>query len=377
MKARVMDLEYPVLHQEPGDLILFLSLRDLFDTCCYTQFSWKDLYHPNPKRLRCQLSAVLNLAKFREEQLKVYEDVTEQRHQLIRALDEVNLEQEQLQRQLETAEQSSQGQFAVLQEIQSECQDLELDIARHNRLQAQAREEASRLKKQANDLKDELASVSWALQEAEAEEESWRAQLVSSPDRRHKELERNMDKLQQEKQESDQLQTRIATCKLLLHHSNEAIQQLESTTSQLGDLKKAVARRNDLERQLESTQQAIAETEQRVRDLEREQEQAERALARADEKIAHQRQHYAMQLEATQEALEFSKAKLLEVEQDRREGLARVEAGEHEVQQLQSKMEQEKETTHNELQVLISDYKATERLFLQRNAQKMQALVGS
>jgi Nuf2 family len=68
-------LPYPSLHHDFTDLNLFLALKHLFATCGYGKFSWRDLHAPTLKRLRNQLSAVINLAKFREEQLKVYAEL--------------------------------------------------------------------------------------------------------------------------------------------------------------------------------------------------------------------------------------------------------------------------------------------------------------
>ena len=72
-------LPFPELHAQENfnELAFFEALRNLFVVCGYHEFSWRDLYAPEPKRLRHQLSAILNLAKFREEQLKLYAALNE------------------------------------------------------------------------------------------------------------------------------------------------------------------------------------------------------------------------------------------------------------------------------------------------------------
>lgn len=55
----------------------FEALQQLMTVCGYYEFSWRDLYHPEPKRLRLQLSAVINLAKYRESQLVTYSELRE------------------------------------------------------------------------------------------------------------------------------------------------------------------------------------------------------------------------------------------------------------------------------------------------------------
>merc|ERR1712224_388998 len=64
------------LHDNFVDMLFFKELRKLMYTCGIVDFSWKDLHVPTSKHLRCQLSAAINMAKFREEQLKIYAERT-------------------------------------------------------------------------------------------------------------------------------------------------------------------------------------------------------------------------------------------------------------------------------------------------------------
>jgi hypothetical protein len=68
---------YPELHQEFNELQFYICVRDLMTMAGYASFSWRDLHCPTPKRLRYQLSAIINLAKYREEQLRVYAELNE------------------------------------------------------------------------------------------------------------------------------------------------------------------------------------------------------------------------------------------------------------------------------------------------------------
>lgn len=68
---------YPQLHEDFSDLKFYRSLRKCMLTCGIKDFGWKDLHNPTAKRLRCQLSAAINMAKFREDQLKLYAELNE------------------------------------------------------------------------------------------------------------------------------------------------------------------------------------------------------------------------------------------------------------------------------------------------------------
>ena len=66
--------KYPVLHEDFGDMFLFRTLRLVLDSAGYPFFSLADLHAPSPKRLRLQLCAMINFAKYRQEKLDLWEE---------------------------------------------------------------------------------------------------------------------------------------------------------------------------------------------------------------------------------------------------------------------------------------------------------------
>lgn len=77
IKEEAENLKFPSLHQDFGDVFFFRTLRQVLSAAGYHSFSLSDVHAPNPKRLRVQLSALINLAKFREEQLELLEQLNE------------------------------------------------------------------------------------------------------------------------------------------------------------------------------------------------------------------------------------------------------------------------------------------------------------
>lgn len=76
--AKAESMEYPSLHEDFSELKFFLALRDFLTVCGYHGFSFRDLHAPTAKRLRDQLSAIINMAKFRDEQSQVYFELCRQ-----------------------------------------------------------------------------------------------------------------------------------------------------------------------------------------------------------------------------------------------------------------------------------------------------------
>jgi chromosome segregation ATPase len=293
---------------------------------------------------------------------------------LLQALEELNAENAQLADQLDSTAADSQVKYSEMEQVITECQDLELEIARNNKLNSAARGEAAAFKKQANDLKDQLATAEWALQEAEAEEEALRSKVVSSPDRRKMQLAAKKERLEQEKEECADLQAKLQDCKTKAKHVQQSIKDTQAVLVVLDELQKEFSRYEQLVRQSEETAENIEANEKKAADVVEETEEAERYLHRSEEKILHQRKQHKMQVEASHEALEMVKSQLLVVEKDRRDGMARVESGETEVRALEAAIEIARGQTQQEIQDMIALYHETEKLYLERNNKRMTAI---
>lgn len=74
----VASLEFPELHAQDSfaEMLFFIALRQLMEQCMYNEFSWRDLHAPNSKRLRIQLSALINLVKyFQGDPIKIFNEL--------------------------------------------------------------------------------------------------------------------------------------------------------------------------------------------------------------------------------------------------------------------------------------------------------------
>jgi kinetochore protein Nuf2 len=239
------------------EMLFFQEMRQCMKTCGILDFSWKDLHYATAKRFRCQLSATINMAKFREEQLKIYSELNEPRHQLLLTLEELHAENAQLQEQLDQVHAESTAKMEEYDRVAKECQELESEIARSNKLQASKREEASQLKKQNNATKDELAAATWNLQETQAEEEGLLGKLVSSPDRRRRELESKKETLEKEKAETRRLQQEISEGKAKSVRLQGAIRDLEATMALQQQVLEEASRFEEAKRQVDETTKEI------------------------------------------------------------------------------------------------------------------------
>jgi len=372
-KVNTEGLAYPELHEDGfSDVLFFRELRQCMHNCGVYDFSWRDLHSPVSKRFRCQLSAFINMAKFREEQLKVYAELNEPRAHLLLQLEELYKENEQLTLQHEQVQAESAEKMEEMDKVIAECQYLESEIARCNKLQAAKREEAAALKREVNSMKDELSSSTWALQEAEAEEEALMGKVVSSPDRRKQELESKKARLEKEKEEIRTIQEQLQSNKKKSFNLQQATKSVEETVALQQQVLEEAAKYEKVMGLLNETTREIEETVEKTKELENQLEEANRALLRTEEKAAHLQKQGKMKMDAVLDRIDIAKEQLLLIEKERQEGAARVDAGEAEVRALEEQMKAEKEKTDQEIAELIANYKEMEKAFLARNEKRMQ-----
>lgn len=370
--------DYPELHEDHMiDVLFFRELSKCMRVVGIHDFSWKDLYQPTPKRFRCQMSAILNMAKFREEQLRKYYELMEPRNELVNALQEVHHEHELLLQQLQQTQQESNAKMEEIDAVVRECQELESEIAKSNKVQASKREEAAALKREVNDLKDQLASVNWALQEAQAEEEQLRSQIVSSPARRKRELADKEFELEQEKNEAAKLDAELEELESeneRFQHHVKALEKLNNLLQQLHD--DALKRKNILN-DIEETENKIASCQQQVEEVNERADEAERELMRVEERINQVHKQAKMQMDAANDRLEIAKEQLILVEKERLDYTRRIAEKEAEIRVLEEQIEADQMQTEQTIALIITEYKEMEKAFLMRHERRMQFIEAS
>ena len=152
-------------------------------------FGIHDLHSPTTKRFRRQLSAIINYIKFMYEKNATFiHEINEQKDDLINDLLEVRKEQEMLNLQLEEVQRNADQKWKDAKVVDDDCGEVEIEIAKQNKLQAEIRKESEALKKESNRLKDLIDTTDLELQELGVKERKLLPQVVESPDQLQKDI---------------------------------------------------------------------------------------------------------------------------------------------------------------------------------------------
>ena len=88
--------------------------------CGLHDFGWKDLHAPTSKRFRRQLSGAINFARFREERLPIYDELNQQRQDILGALQEAQTENAGLLKDMDDARAATDEKDAALASVVNE-----------------------------------------------------------------------------------------------------------------------------------------------------------------------------------------------------------------------------------------------------------------
>lgn len=157
---------------------------------------------------------------------------------------------------------------------------MEAEIAQQNKIQSSIRQETNLLKKSANELKDQIANLSIALRELQAEERQLSKEVVDSPDRIKIDLAEAASKLERVKEDiASRQQEKDAVMKGMEHTSmaEESVQQgiaeMKEMETRVHEYEIAAEDHDDGNSRLESVERKLDEKEgekvEKERQLER------------------------------------------------------------------------------------------------------------
>jgi len=369
-------LPYPELHEESFvDLRFLRACMKLMRVCgLYNNFGWNDLHAPSSKRLRRQLSAAINFIKFREDRLQVYENLHVGREELISGLVEVNEEKVMLQGKLEEANAAAESRWSEADVVENDCEELESEIGKQNKVQAAIRDESTELKKKSSLLKDKIATVELSLQQVEGEERKLQQQVVQDPEKikgRTEELLKALDAKQAACQASEQ-DAKIS--KICVSNVDKAKIDVLIATKTAKEVKEVETELTILQREFDDTNARGAKIEEENAASGSVYEKKKREIHLKDVRTRLDKEQFKIKIDSVDASLSKANAELLLVEKGRRDGKERVEAEQEEVRILKCIIEEERQRSENEIAEMVNKFKDMEKMVMEKNNQFLNAL---
>ncbi|CAL5219036.1 g795 [Coccomyxa viridis] len=279
-------LDFPELHDESIPHMAFLkNCTRLLAAAGVRDFNMQDMSKPESGRLRRNMSALVNLAKFREEKLIDYVEGQKTAEELQQRIWELEDQKKALATHLSQLQEDRASQHQEAAEVRGAWKEVADENRNLNRQQHALSEEAGRLKERCDTLKQAIGKVDLDLAEANVEAKKLSAEIVEPPEQ----LQERMQAMAAAIKQEEALQVDA------LHRQR----LMEKRLQEIGKVDRHVGEALEAMRELEKHISQKKENKAKVRTLEAE----IRGVKEECDKLLSQQRHLQSKLHALEEEL--------------------------------------------------------------------------
>lgn len=349
-------LEYPDLHMDSIGLISFYrTVLRLMLEVGVEDFSLRDLIRPEGPRLRLILSAVINFAKFREEQLAVFEDFSRKADQLVEERARLVQRRGELAKRVDGLRAQRRGQEDAAGRVREEIGGLIQELRDFKREQTGLSGDLDQLKTRRTELSEKLAHSQFLLGNIKQECHKLKSRIVHSPEKllqiiaeMNGSIAAEKHNLTQLERKSRELQVKMDALLSIEQDVGRALAQLELNEAALRK-KAEVASRTFHEQELIGAQTTT------LNDLAIREQQLLRQLAGAQDKLGRLQTQQEARRQQVGERLRALQAEYGGVAEERARVTAKSEQAERVVKDFEARMGDLKRTHETEMVNLRAD----------------------
>ena len=253
------ELSFPSLHEESVPrLQIFRIASKLLDACGCYDFSFNDLFKPTCNKLRMYLSAIINFAKFREDQLDTCMEQTELQEKLATELEEKSSAITDTTRKIEEINAQHEKDMPVIIELQEQKKNFKLVLQERNQMQQKMMEEKDQLKAELAAVSRKDASVDYQITNLDSDINNLSDQVVQSPDRLKSEINELDRRYAEETIALQEIQKKKAAEAIKERERLEIIKQLKKTMEHMKNFARQQKKYKDASKALKSTKAQIS-----------------------------------------------------------------------------------------------------------------------
>lgn len=243
------------------------SLNRLMLSSGVKDFSLRDLYKPEAQRLRRNLSAIINFAKFREEKLIAYTELQEQFEALVNQKDAAEAEHVALQAELAALKASRAAELPEVARIEAETQAVYAENQSLNKQQSALNTDVRALKQQANALTDEASQLRYKLSQARSTGEDLRSQVVHSPQKIQSLLEEIATAVDRERAALADAERRSRDLASRLDLIGKVEREVSKALGLMEEAETEIARKKEVSRKVKALRAEVAASEHEATQL--------------------------------------------------------------------------------------------------------------
>ncbi|KAL6041854.1 kinetochore-associated Ndc80 complex subunit nuf2 [Balamuthia mandrillaris] len=311
-------MEHPSLHTESIPVLTFLrKMQELMQVAQVHNFSLRDITRPTYNRTLYLLSAIINVVKFREDCLQKYQSWSARTAEFAYAKAAAIEKNEELHAKLRALHHQREMEEPQVRQLTQEVQELEAEVCKLNKHQAQLQVENVSLKEKAAELADHLS-----IKQMEATVEMEKQNLHQA-DNRTRELLSRLDSLQRIEKDVLKCTELLRACQIEKEKKKRHKAAIKEGESQITALQNIL---REIDNQEARLKRQVTATEEKIQKLEESKDAKGEAAQRMLDEVMHQRDAAEKEnkaarstAEANEEEVKRLKKKMLEVKEEHRE----------------------------------------------------------
>ncbi|CAI5725010.1 unnamed protein product [Peronospora effusa] len=371
-------LSFPEIHAESiPELVFYRKAQQLLAACGVDDFGLRDVLHPTPKRVRRQLSALINFAKFREERLAAFSDITGHTDEMLEKTKALREENAVLKRELDQLLEEQKAEEPARLQLQMEVTDLQKEINFLNRQQAVMHHEKDEKRDKRKEMEDLVASARFNKIEAETEIERLKAQIVTSPDRVKGELASIAETVEKAKDDVHVLEEKRSAVLVFIDVYEKAEKELARTFTVLDEIKQEMKACKQVKQQVKAARTRIRELKVLTMETHTRRQRLEKIVELKRRDLWKFIEEARMAEEAATKALQIAREKLKKLESVHFEVRQRIIQNTDASRKVELKMREEEAQYEKELKNLEQMYARLQQAAEYYNQQVLKAIQSS
>ena len=278
-------LSNPELHEESiAELSFNRALQKLMAAVGVADFAMRDVYKPEVKRSIRNLSAIINFAKFREERMEKYQDLSQESEQLAETHQQMQGEHEELKAQLLALRAKHAEEEPYMQELGKETEALSGEINGLNKRQAGFNNEIKELKAVSNEYNDKIANDRFLILGAKQDCSKLKSQIVQSPEKIKKQLSDMSKSVENERSSVTHQEATMKDLQQRLDSLQKVEKDVKKNLALMDSLDVETSKVKTAKHQLKDATDTIAENQEELRELGNRENMLTRQLGQLKEK---------------------------------------------------------------------------------------------
>ena len=300
-------LQFPELHDSSIPNIVFSkNLGKLMTASGLQDFSLvKDLYKPESARLRRNLSAIINFAKFREEKLSLFTELQDQSDALGAKLASLREEHKRLSEEEAAHREARDAEKEDTLALEKETIELEAGLRALNKEQAVLQSEIRSSKAASKEISERVQEEKEKLSEETKRKEELKSRIVlDSPGKMQKALKEIEDNIENERKCISDVEARARDASRKLETLCRSEKDLVKLTKIMEECEKDIEKYKETSRRVKEANSQVINNENELISLGAQEQHLRRQQTMLSERFGRLQQQFQLKLEATSSSVE-------------------------------------------------------------------------